>query len=272
MPCPLKRVLQITPIAVDRLQFEIRNYPHPDKATYIIQGLHHGFHLGFNHNISLKSAAGNMASALANPQVIDNCLHTEVQLGRVAAPFFNLFFTVSMSVALVLSPNALSRENNALSWTCLAQLVIATSMELLVRINSLQYMKVDDIIAGIMQLGRGTLMAKFDVQNAYCIVPVHPEDHLLLGMKWQGAYYVDMVLPFGSRSAPFILTSIADLVEWIAKQNYDVSFQMDYLDDFHTLGPPRSSTCQHNLDNSIYCFSKLAIPLHLDKFKGPSTC
>ena len=35
---------------------------------------------------------------------------------------------------------------------------------------SLQYMKVDDIIAGIMSLGRGSLMAKFDVRNAYRIV------------------------------------------------------------------------------------------------------
>ena len=133
-------------------------------------------------------------------------------------------------------------------------------------------MKVDDIIAGIMQFGRGTLRAKFDVQNAYCIVPVHPEDYPLLGMNWQGAYYVDMVLPFGVRSAPFIFTCIADLVEWIAKQNYDVSFLMHYLDDFHTLGPPGSSTCQLNLDNSIYCLSQLGIPLHQDKFEGPSTC
>ena len=86
--CPLKPAPQITPIAVDRLQFELRNYPHPDKAAYVMQGLRHSFHLGFNDNISLKSAAGNMASVLANPQVIDNCnLHTEVQLGRVAGPF-----------------------------------------------------------------------------------------------------------------------------------------------------------------------------------------
>ena len=48
---------------------------------------------------------------------------------------------------------------------------------------SVQYMKLDDIIVGIMRLGRGSLLAKFDLQNAYCIVPVHKEDHQLLGMK-----------------------------------------------------------------------------------------
>ena len=47
---------------------------------------------------------------------------------------------------------------------------------------------------------------------------------------------------------------------------------MHYLDDFHTLGPPGSPVCQHNLDNSIDCFSKLGIPLHPDKLEGPSTC
>ena len=79
-------------------------------------------------------------------------------------------------------------------------------------------MKVYDIVAGIMRLGRGSLMAKFDMQNAYRIVPVHTEDRQLLGMKWRGAFYVDMVLPFGVRSASYIFTCITALVEQEAKQ------------------------------------------------------
>ena len=51
------------------------------------------------------------------------------------APFFNLLFTVSMSVALALSPNAISQVNGALSWTCPAQLVIASMMGLPARIT-----------------------------------------------------------------------------------------------------------------------------------------
>ena len=103
-------------------------------------------------------------------------------------------------------------------------------------------------------------MAKFDVQNAYHIVPIHTEDRPLLGMKWRGAFYVDMVLPFGVRSAPYIFTCIANLVEWVAKQNYDVTFLMHYLDDFHTLGPPSSSVCQHNLDSLLTVFLSSASP------------
>jgi len=89
---------------------------------------------------------------------------------------------------------------------------------------SVQYMKVDDIIPGIMSFGRGALLAKFDVESVYRIIPVHPDDRYLLGMQWRGKYFVDMALPFGLHSAPYIFSSVADLVEWILEENYDIGF------------------------------------------------
>ena len=78
-------------------------------------------------------------------------------------------------------------------------------------------MKVDDIIDGIMSLGWGTLLAKFEVESAYRIIPINPNDRYLFGMQWQGYHFVDMALPFGLRSAPYISSSVADLVEWVLK-------------------------------------------------------
>ena len=82
--CLLKPVSQLTPIVVDRLQYELRNnivtrtkLPTSSRVSAT----------AFNHNVSLKPASGNMASTLANPQVIDEYLRTEVQSGRVAGPF-----------------------------------------------------------------------------------------------------------------------------------------------------------------------------------------
>ena len=40
---------------------------------------------------------------------------------------------------------------------------------------AVQYMKMDDI-DGIMSLGRGTLLTKFDVESAYRIIPIHLND------------------------------------------------------------------------------------------------
>ena len=70
-----------------------------------------------------------------------------------------------------------------------------------------------DDIDWIMSLGRGTLLAKFDVESAYHIIPVHPNDLDLLGMQWQGNYLMDITLPFGLPSAPYVFSSVADLVE-----------------------------------------------------------
>lgn len=76
----------------------------------------------------------------------------------------------------------------------------------------MQYVTIDEFIDGIMMRGQGVLMAEFDVATAYHNIAVHPED--LLGIKWTGAYGVDMALPFDLCSAPFIFSSVANTVSW----------------------------------------------------------
>ncbi len=66
-----------------------------------------------------------------------------------------------------------------------------------------------------MAAGPGTQLAKADIQAAYRMVPVHPDDRQLLGMRWKGQLFVETVLPFGLRSAPKIFNALADALEWI---------------------------------------------------------
>ncbi len=83
---------------------------------------------------------------------------------------------------------------------------------------SLQYTLVDRVARAARLLGPGAFLAKVDVKSAYRLVPVHPEDRPLLGMRWYGEYYVDSMLPFGLRSAPKVFTAVADAVEWCVHQ------------------------------------------------------
>ena len=85
---------------------------------------------------------------------------------------------------------------------------------------AMHYIKLDEIIRMVAKHGPGAMMAKFDVEAAYRNVAVHPEDRYLLGMKWRGQFFVDLALPFGLRSAPYIFNSIADMVEWIIINRY----------------------------------------------------
>ena len=76
-------------------------------------------------------------------------------------------------------------------------------------------------------------MAKLDVKSAYRIIPVHPQDCFLLGMKWENRVFFDRALPYGLRSAPKIFNAVADALEWIVK-DLGVQYLWHYLEDHIT--------------------------------------
>lgn len=41
------------------------------------------------------------------------------------------------------------------------------------------------------------LFAKDDFESVYLLVPVHPDDRVLLAMQWKGGVFVDAILLFG---------------------------------------------------------------------------
>jgi len=80
---------------------------------------------------------------------------------------------------------------------------------------SLSYVSVDDVVKCTLQKGRGALLAKLDIKQAYRNIHMHPEDRMLLGMKWRGREFVDKVLPFGLRSVPMIFTWKVCFIMWM---------------------------------------------------------
>ena len=54
-------------------------------------------------------------------------------------------------------------------------------------------------------------------------------------------------------------------------ENAGVSYLIHYLDDYLTMGPPRSAVCQENLDIFISLCAELGVPLAAEKLEGPST-
>ena len=111
---------------------------------------------------------------------------------------------------------------------------------------SLTYIRLEQVVQRVVDLGIGAKMAKFDVQSAYWLVPVHPEDRYLLGVSWNRQIYMDAALPFGLRSTPKIFTALAHAMEWNFKRN-GIADTWHYLDDFITVSPPDSDECQANI-------------------------
>ena len=270
---PLAPVHLVSPLQLLQFQVELADCPNQAAAAYVLNGLRDGFRVGFETlSVSLWSSSSNMRSAFDHPSVIDAYLENEVSCGRVAGPFSSPPFTDLHISRFGVVP----KSNQPGKW----RLILDLSSPVGHSVNdgipkspfSIQYVTVDAFIDGIMARGRGTLLAKFDVASAYRNVAVHPLDRPLLGMKWRDKYYVDMALPFGLRSAPYIFTAIADAVQWMLTSHHGVAFLRHYLDDFLTMGPPASPVCYNNLQACIQLCSKLGLPLHPDKLEGPSTC
>jgi hypothetical protein len=247
---------------------------HPDqlKVHYGLDGIEHGFSSGFDPSrVVLHSSFCNMKSAAEQPDVIDSYLTNEVAKGRVSGPFAAPPFP-----NLQCSPfGVIPKKGLPGKWRLILDLSSPNQHSVNDGIPkdlfSLQYISVDDAIRILMHLGPGALMAKFDVECAYRNVAMRPDERYLFGMRWRNTFFVDLALPFGLRSAPFIFNSIADMVEWILKFNYFITYLLHYLDDFLSLGPAGSSECADSVVIARFFFSRLGWPLHPSKCEGPTT-
>ena len=80
----------VSPLIVSKFQMELCNQPDRAAVSYVLEGLKHGFRVGFSPSSwVLKSSCTNMWSAIQQPSVIDDYLQTEIAQGRIAGPFLH---------------------------------------------------------------------------------------------------------------------------------------------------------------------------------------
>jgi len=210
-----------------------------------------------------------LEGALEHPDVVNDYLSSEVAMGRVVGPF------PPRAIPHVhISRFGVIPKGHTGKWRLIVDLSHpqdhSVNDGIPKSLCSLKYVTIDEAIKGIIQLGHGTLLAKIDIKSAFRLLPVHPADRHMLGMRWNDGIYIDTCLPFGLRSAPKLFNTLAELLAWIAKQS-NIPFLIHYLDDFLTMGPPSSPVCQHNLDTLVQIYNYLGVPLALEKVEGPST-
>ena len=130
------------------------------------------------------------------------------------------------------------------------------------------YSTVDDVAHLVVKLGRGSLLAKVDIESAYRLIPVHPSDWLLLAVQWEDNLYVDLMLPFGLRSAPKIFNAVADALAWHLHSE-GIPHIRHYLDDFIIIAPPASPQCGESLAILDRKCQTLGVPIADHKRDAP---
>lgn len=248
--------------------------PHPDQefVKYILRGIEFGFRIGFKGDgMTLQSRGKNMRSAQEHPQVVTQYLEEEARLGRITnigAP------ALAASQNIHCSPfGVIPKRNRPDKWRLIIDLSSPDNHSVNDGISkelaSLSYMSIDDVIAVVLDMGKGCMLAKMDIKQAFRIIPVHPEDRGLLGMEWEGRVFLDKVLPFGLRSAPLLFTAVADALAWVMRQR-GAGWLDHYVDDFVT-GAPSLEECQNNVSIMKGVCKETGVPIEPEKDEGPAS-
>jgi hypothetical protein len=96
---------------------------------------------------------------------------------------------------------------------------------------------VDDAIKLIAKHGRRAILQKRDLKDAFRMIPISPFNYWLFIFEWNGRQYVDLFLPFGLRTAPFIFNLFSEALHWILECVYTRDL-VHYLDDFLLVNDP----------------------------------
>ena len=115
-------------------------------------------------------------------------------------------------------------------------------------------------------------MAKFNLNNAFRLIPVGPEDWNLLGICWKKQYYIDTCLPFGLCSASFLFSQHSMTIHWTRQHRHHVCYLLLYLDNFFTAGSPDTNECYNNLMTMLALCKHINAPVKPSKIVGSSTC
>ena len=161
-----------TPINLHVLQKEL--VLHPDQAFVhtLIRNLEHGCDIGYT-GPQFTHSSSNLPSSFQNPSILDANITEECNMGRMLGPFQTPPLPNFRCSGLGLVPK------HDGGWRAIYHLSAPYGSSINDSINpedyALSYCSVDDAFAIVSALGKGTIMAKIDLKNAFRLVPVRLE-------------------------------------------------------------------------------------------------
>lgn len=265
---PQANKLVVTPVKVNVLGQFLEGYDDHLK-TFLYEGFKQGFKIQYQGPRQQRFCK-NLLSVQQHENIVAEKLQKEVSLGRIAGPFNFLPFSNLQCSPIGIVPKKEINEFRLihhLSYPDGASINDFIPDELC----SVSYTTVDDAIKQIKKLGKSCLLAKTDIASAFRILPVHPDDHELLGIQFNGDFYYDKCLPMGCSISCSIFETFSTALQWIACTKFGVPAMLHILDDFLFLGSPDSSICKLALHQFMSMCDVLGVPIKGEKTEGPST-
>jgi len=255
-----------SPVNISLLEKELASHPDREFVEFLSEGFHFGFDIGY-YGPDRSKVSRNLQSARDNPEVVDAYLQDEIRKGRIMGPFDSPPFENFQCQPIGIVPKKVPGK-----FRTIMDLSYPEGSSVNDFINkeefSLKYVTVDRAIEYILQLGRGCFLSKVDIEGAFRIIPICPENFRLLGILWKEKYYYDTRLSMGGRSSPALFDRLSEALEWLAARKYGVDYICHLLDDFLVAELP--SKKGESLNIILELFQRLSIPIAQHKVEGPS--
>ena len=250
-----------TPVRADRLEKLLHGYPFPLKG-YLLRGFNFGFRVHYQGE-RRNFEPPNLKSAIARPDIVRDKLIKEISAGRIAGPFRKPPFP-----DMFCSPLGIVPKKNPSEFRLIQHLSFPRGSSINDFIpsdfSSVTYATISDAISSLKRTGKGCFMVKTDIKSAFRIIPVHPGDHPLLGMKWENLYYYDRCLPMGCSSSCAIFEAFSTALEWIAIHRLGTSSVLHILDDFLFIADTKQKY-QSDLTNFLSMCQFIGVPIAEEK-------
>ena len=185
---------------------------HPDHLyrEVALDIIRYGARLGYA-GPKQKILSDNLSSANDAPTVLSEDLQHQIRQGRVTKLDVLPEHFISSPLGLEPKPNGKWRRIHHLSHPRGR----SVNCHIPIDYGSLEYTSVDEAIAALLKIGKGAILIKRDLSDAFRHIPVSSMDWCLLGFSWEGSYYYERFLPFGLQTASFLFDIFAKGITWI---------------------------------------------------------
>ena len=263
--------LELAPIVMNlqewKYQLELTNYPKADMIwDYLVNGVKLGNDIprtGTRICGNLPTACGEYFENAIRKEMLDEC-----RLGRRRGPFDHVPLHNFQCSPLRTVPKKNSEKLRVIHHLSYPRNIENASVNSTINNIECKLVKFSEVLGLVQAKGKGCLMAKYDIRNAFRLIRVRVEDQHLLVMLFQGKYYYELCLPFGLKSAPGLFELFATAIE-VFIHNSGVETVRHYIDDYITISFAVSA--QVDYDKVIEMFKKLNIELANEKLEKPST-
>ena len=133
---------------------------------------------------------------------------------------------------------------------------------------SVVYESLEDAIE-IINLYSKPYLSKFDIKDAFRLIPLHPDDYYLTGLKWQDNFYINTCLPMGCSSSCFIFEKFSSALKHIFQNHLNIPHVVKLLDDFLIISPSLYEANQ-SLNKIFQLLKQIGVPLAHEKTVYPT--